>query len=178
MHRSEPLALWTSHKYTQNHHIGHPRLPQIMTMAHVHDLYVCFKSELFSWYMSVQWYIFFSLRLHRQWIIMESAEVFKAHSHCTFFQILIAIPLITTNGLYRTQWKCSHYATATTPPAFTQPIVSKSKLQLQIAQCERALRPCVFCMQLRLHRWVHCTYILCNWNEKKNAVAIRKKPTV
>ena len=56
-----------------------------------------------------------------------------------FFLIATAIPHIATNGLYRTQWKCSHCATATTSPASIQPIVSKSKLQLRIAQCERAL---------------------------------------
>ena len=56
-----------------------------------------------------------------------------------FFLIATAIPSITRNGLHRTQWKCSHYATATTSPTPMQPIVSKNKSQSQIAQCERAL---------------------------------------
>ena len=56
-----------------------------------------------------------------------------------FFLIAIVIPSIATNGLHRTQWKCSHYATATTSPTPMQPIVSKNKSQSQIAQCERAL---------------------------------------
>ena len=64
----------------------------------------------------------------------------KARSHCAFFLIETAISLIATNGLYRTQWKCSHYATVTTSPAPIQPIISKNKSQLQIVQCERTLR--------------------------------------
>ena len=56
-----------------------------------------------------------------------------------FFLIATAILSITRNGLHRTQWKCSHYATATTSPTPMQPIVSKYKSQSQIAQCERAL---------------------------------------
>ena len=56
-----------------------------------------------------------------------------------FFLIATAIPLITTNGLYTTQWKCSHYATATTSPTPIQPIMSKNKSQSQIAKCEQAL---------------------------------------
>ena len=47
------------------------------------------------------------------------------------------------HGLHRTQWKCSHYATATTSPTPMQPIVSKNKSQSQIAQCERALNKVV-----------------------------------
>ena len=61
---------------------------------------------------------------------------YKAHSHCAFFLIATVLPLIATNGLYRTQWKCYHYATVTTSPT---PIVSKNKSQLQIAQYEWAL---------------------------------------
>ena len=57
-----------------------------------------------------------------------------------FFLIATAIHLIATNGLYRTQWKCSHCVTATTSPAPVQPIVRKNKSQLQIAQCERTLK--------------------------------------
>ena len=44
-----------------------------------------------------------------------------------FFLIATAILLIVTDGLHRTQWKCSHYATATTSPI--QPIINKNKLQ-------------------------------------------------
>ena len=50
----------------------------------------------------------------------------KACSHCA---IATAISLIATNGLYRTRWRCSYYATATTSPAPMQPIVSKDKSQ-------------------------------------------------
>ena len=57
-----------------------------------------------------------------------------------FFLIATAIPLITTNGLCRTHWKCSYYATATTSPTPIQPIVSKNKSQLQSSQCEQVLR--------------------------------------
>ena len=56
-----------------------------------------------------------------------------------FCLIATAIPSIATNGLHRTQWKCSHYATATTSPTPMHPIVSKNKSQSQIAQCEEAL---------------------------------------
>ena len=56
-----------------------------------------------------------------------------------FFLIARAIPLIATNGLYGTQWKCSHCATATTSPTPIQSIMSKNKSQSQIAQCERTL---------------------------------------
>ena len=49
-----------------------------------------------------------------------------------FFLIAIAIPFIATNGLYRTQWKCSHYVTATTSPVPVQPIVTKSNSLLQV----------------------------------------------
>ena len=66
-------------------------------------------------------------------------RTFKARSHCAFFPIATAIPAIATNGLQRTQWKCSHYATATTSPTPMQPIVSKNKSLSQIVQCERAL---------------------------------------
>ena len=58
-----------------------------------------------------------------------------------FFLISTAILLIARNGLYRTQWKCSHYATATTSPSPIYPIVSRNKSQLQSeknAQCEWA----------------------------------------
>ena len=59
-----------------------------------------------------------------------------------FSLIATAIPLITTNGLHRTKWKCSHYGTATTSLTPMQPIASKNRSQSQsekIAQCERAL---------------------------------------
>ena len=56
-------------------------------------------------------------------------------SLCVFSGVT-AIPLITTNGLYGTQWTCSQCTTVITSPASTQPIVNKNKLQLQIAQCE------------------------------------------
>ena len=58
-------------------------------------------------------------------------------SHC-------AIVTAFVNGLYRTQWKCSHYAFVTTSPAPMQFILSKNKLQPQseiIAQCERTFKP-------------------------------------
>ena len=50
-----------------------------------------------------------------------------------------AILLIATNGLYRTQWKCSHHATATTSSPIC-PIISKNKSQSQSEkmQCEWA----------------------------------------
>ena len=36
----------------------------------------------------------------------------KARSHCAFFfWWRLLIPLIVTNGLHKTRWKCSHYAT-------------------------------------------------------------------
>ena len=53
-----------------------------------------------------------------------------------FFLIATAIPIIENNG----QWKCSHYTTVTTSPVPVQPIASKTKSQLQIAQGERALK--------------------------------------
>ena len=56
-----------------------------------------------------------------------------------FFLIVTMILLIPTNGLYRTQRKCSHYATAKILPTSTQSIVSKNKSQSQIVQCERTL---------------------------------------
>ena len=77
---------------------------------------------------------FIAQRLHWKF------HCFKARSHCAFFPIANAIHLIATNGLYRTQWKCSHCATATTSPAPIQPFVRKNKSQLQIAQCERTLK--------------------------------------
>ena len=55
-----------------------------------------------------------------------------------FFLIATAIPLITTNGLYRTQWKCSHYVTRATLLTVVQLIVSKNRSQSQIAQCRRS----------------------------------------
>ena len=73
-----------------------------------------------------------------------SRSTLRAHSHCAFFLIATAIPLIATNGLHGTQWKCSHYATVTTSPTPIQPIMSKSKSQSQIAQCERALNKLIF----------------------------------
>ena len=56
-----------------------------------------------------------------------------------FFLIATAILLITTNGSYRTLWKCSHGATAKTLQAPIQPIMSKNKSHSQGVQCERAL---------------------------------------
>ena len=77
---------------------------------------------------------------------------------CVLFLIVTAIPHIATNGLYRTQRKCSHCATATTSPASIQLIVSKSKSQLRIAQCERALKVCNQCsFRLRLPETVNVT---------------------
>ena len=71
---------------------------------------------------------------------MKKHQGVRAHSHCKFFFLNVtAIPLVTSNGLYRTQWKCSHYAIAKTLSTPTQPNMSKNKSQLQIAQCERAL---------------------------------------
>ena len=49
-----------------------------------------------------------------------------------FFLNAIAILLITTNELYMTQWKCSHDATAKTPPA----AMSKNKSQSRIVRCK------------------------------------------
>ena len=57
-----------------------------------------------------------------------------------YFLIATAIPLIATNGLHITQWKCSHYAPVTISPTAIQPIISENKSQSQIVQCERALR--------------------------------------
>ena len=71
---------------------------------------------------------------------------YGAFTQCCFL-IATAIPLIATNGLQRTQCKCSHYATVTTSLTPMQPIMSKNKSQSQIAQCERALMPsCMPCM--------------------------------
>ena len=58
-----------------------------------------------------------------------------------YFLIATAIPLVATNGLYRTQWKCSHYVTAIKSPVPIQPIISKNKSQSKSeknAQCKRA----------------------------------------
>ena len=53
--------------------------------------------------------------------------VFLAENLGFFFrEIVTAILLIATNGLYRIQWKCSHYATATTSPILTQAIKAKT----------------------------------------------------
>ena len=49
-----------------------------------------------------------------------------------FFLIATAILLITTNGLYRSKWKCSHFVTATTSPTPIQPIVSKKQIAVAI----------------------------------------------
>ena len=57
-----------------------------------------------------------------------------------FFHIASAIPLLATNGLYGTQRKCSHYETVGTSPVPIQPIVSKNKSQLQVAQCKWTLK--------------------------------------
>ena len=70
-----------------------------------------------------------------------------------FFLIATAIPLVTTNGLYRTQWKCSHYATMTTSPTPIQAIMSKNKLQSQITQCERALTVFKCGLSFQRHMW-------------------------
>ena len=56
-----------------------------------------------------------------------------------FFLIATAFLSIARNGLHRTKWKRSHYATAITSPIPMQSIVSKNKSQSQIAQCELAL---------------------------------------
>ena len=40
----------------------------------------------------------------------------RARSHSAIFLIATVILLIATNGLYGTQWKCSHFATATASP--------------------------------------------------------------
>ena len=63
------------------------------------------------------------------------------------------ILLITTNGLYRTQGKYSHYATKTTSSAPIQSIINKSKSQSQIAQCERAFNQC-----WKIHRYLRTMY--------------------
>ena len=64
----------------------------------------------------------------------------NAHSHCT---IATATLLVTTNGLYRIQGKCSYCMTTTTSPTPMQPIISKNKAQSQIAQCEWTLKATV-----------------------------------
>ena len=69
---------------------------------------------------------------------MRPVEVLWFIHTVHFFLIATAILLVEVNGLYRIQWKCSHYATATTSLAPFQPIVSKNKSQSQIAQCKRA----------------------------------------
>ena len=74
----------------------------------------------------------------------EDQRTLNAHSHCTFFLIATASPLIAINGLHRTQWKCLHYVTATISPAPVPPIVSKIRSQLKIAQCEQALKFLLF----------------------------------
>ena len=56
-------------------------------------------------------------RKHKGWGLIHTMR---------FFLIATAILLIATNGLHRTQRKCSHYATATSPTSM-QPIVSKNK---------------------------------------------------
>ena len=48
-----------------------------------------------------------------------------------FFLIATAILLITRNGLYRSQRKCSHYANSTTSSTPMQPIISKNKSHSQ-----------------------------------------------
>ena len=49
-----------------------------------------------------------------------------------FFLIASAILLIATNGLYRTQWKCSHCTTVTASPPPMQTIVSKKQIAVAI----------------------------------------------
>ena len=61
----------------------------------------------------------------------------KVRSHCT---ITTLIPLVPTCELYRTQYKYSHFAAATTSTAPIQPIVGKNKSHSQISQCEQALK--------------------------------------
>ena len=68
------------------------------------------------------------------WVVLKEFTLYG------FFLIATAIPHNATNGLYRTQWKCSHYVTVTTSPTPIQPIMSKNKSQSQIVQCERALK--------------------------------------
>ena len=70
----------------------------------------------------------------------------KACSHCA---IVTAIPLITTNMLHRTQWRCSYYATATTSSVPMQPIVSKNKSHSQIVLCEWVFNQHGQCIGLR-----------------------------
>ena len=61
-----------------------------------------------------------------------------------FFLIATVIIHIATDGLYRIQWKCSHYVTATTSSTPIKPVINKNKSQSQSekknAMCERALR--------------------------------------
>ena len=93
-----------------------------------------------------------------------------------FFLIATAIPSIARNGLHRTQWKCSHYATATTSPTPLQPIVIKNKSQSQIAQCERALKlwnlHCLnnlWCQKLSFCFWTTWWLLRNEWNIHKTA---------
>ena len=63
----------------------------------------------------------------------------SVHSHWVFFLNAAAILSVAANGLYRTRWKYSNYVTATISASTPIPaIIRKNKLQLQIAQCERA----------------------------------------
>ena len=49
----------------------------------------------------------------------ETSRIVSGHAvHSATVTGLTAIPFIAANELHRTQWKCSHYATATTSPDY------------------------------------------------------------
>ena len=86
--------------------------------------------------LNLSWFDAKAIGLHSneingRFFLVSSQVRVRAVHNVRVFLIATAIFLIGTNGLYRTQWKCSHYATATT---------SSSKLQSQsekkFAQCE------------------------------------------
>ena len=82
------------------------------------------------------------------------------HSHCgIFFLIATVIPLIAANGWYSIDWKCSHYATVTTSPPPMQLIVSKTRSQSQIVQCERALMSHLYLVYFE-HRFLPSAYVV------------------
>ena len=78
-----------------------------------------------------------------------------------FFLIATAIPLIATNGLYRTQWRCSHYATATTSPT---PYGAHYE-QKQIAVANRTVWTGPYCKN-RISP-IPCGVIWAYWAEKE-----------
>ena len=61
-------------------------------------------------------------------------SLIKACSPCALFF------LIATSGLYRSQWKCSHYVTTTTWRASIQPIVSKTNRSCKLHSVTGPLR--------------------------------------